>query len=156
MDSPRRSISKRGVVLLGCTLFLLLTIALSLADRIPAQLELADTRGTAAVSAVEDRLDIDLADRDDIPWETSELAHLVGYFSGMVLLGLTFRRRFGAGEVAVALFALSIALELAQPLLSSHRRFQMADITINALGVMTGLAVVVTLRAWRMGQARAR
>lgn len=137
-------------------MFLLLTIAFSLADRIPEQLSLADDRGTAAVSAVEDRLDVDIADRDDIPWETSELAHLVGYFSGMVLLGLTFRRRFGAGEIAVALFALSIGLELAQPVLSSHRRFEIEDITINALGVMSGLAVVVTYRVWRSTQARAR
>lgn len=97
------------------------------------------------VRGVEETLDADLVSRSDVPWERDEVAHLVGWGSVMVVVGLLFRSRRSLGDLAVGVFGASIAIELMQKLLTTTRRLEAEDISANALGVMVGLMFLVAL-----------
>lgn len=63
----------------------------------------------------------------------------------MLVVGMLFRTRRGLGDLAAGVFGASIAIELAQKLLTTTRRLEAEDISANALGVMMGLMVLVAL-----------
>lgn len=97
------------------------------------------------VRGVEDTLDVDLVSRSDVPWATDEIAHLVGWGSVMVAVGVLFRRRRTLGDLAVGVFAASIVIEFLQKVVTTTRQLEAEDISANALGVMLGLMFLVAL-----------
>ena len=97
------------------------------------------------VRGVEDTLDVDLVSRSDVPWAADEVAHLVGWGSVMLAVGLFFRRQRSLGDLAVGVFAASIAIEFLQKLLTTTRQLEAEDISANSLGVMLGLMLLVAL-----------
>lgn len=84
-----------------------------------------------------------MVSRDDVPWSVTQLAHLVGWCSGMVLIGLTVRWRWSSLTIAGALFAASVAIEVGQARFTSVRAFELDDIALHAVGIGAGLAVVI-------------
>lgn len=97
------------------------------------------------VRGVEETLDTDLVSRSDVPWERDEVAHLVGWGSVMIAVGMLFRNRRSLGDLAVGVFAASVSIEFMQKLLTTTRQLEAEDISANALGVMVGLMLLVAL-----------
>lgn len=125
--------------------FLVVAVAASLSDRAPSVLGAAARRVGLAGQGFEQRFHVDVVSRDDVPWSVTELAHLVGWGSGMVLIGLTARRRWSPLVIAGALLVTSVAIEVGQARFSSLRTFELDDIALNAVGIGAGLAVVVVV-----------
>lgn len=140
--APRRTRRWGAVVVAGA--FVLLTVAASLSDRVPSAMSRATSRLGQLGRAVEQRLDIDVVNRDDIPWSAMQLAHLLGWFGGMVLFGLMARRRWSPAAIAIALFAFGGVVEVGQARFSQVRTFELDDLAMNAIGILVGLGVVVT------------
>ena len=115
----------------------------SLSDSAPSRLDEAAGDGRDVASALEDRVGIDVVDRSDIPYSVMELYHLVGWFSGTVLIGLAAGRRFGVGEIAAAMFGASVLIEILQSTTTSIRAFELEDIGVNATGILVGLTFVL-------------
>lgn len=97
------------------------------------------------VRGVEDTLDADLVSRSDVPWAADEVAHLMGWGAVMCAVGLLFRNRRSLGDLAVGVFAASVAVELMQKAITTTRSLEAEDISANALGVMVGLMLLVAL-----------
>lgn len=106
------------------------------------------------VRGVEETLDTDLVSRSDVPWERDEVAHLVGWGSVMVAVGLLFRNRRSLGDLAVGVFAASITIEFMQKLLTTTRRLEAEDISANALGIMVALMFLVALERLKPPQVQ--
>lgn len=97
------------------------------------------------VRGVEETLDTDLVSRSDVPWEKDEVAHLVGWGSVMVFVGILFRSRRSLGDLAVGVFAASVGIEILQKLVTANRQLEAEDISANSLGVIVGLMFLVAL-----------
>ena len=132
-----------AVLAMACVVLVVLWFSLS-SRGLSAVGEAADG-ARVVVRGVEESLDADLVSRSDVPWERDEVAHLVGWGSVMVVVGLLFRSRRGLGDLAVGVFAASISIEFMQKLLTSTRRLEAEDISANSLGVMVGLMFLVAL-----------
>lgn len=118
---------------------------LSLSSRGLAAVGDAADGARVVVRGVESTLDADLVSRSDIPWAKDEVAHLLGWGSLTVVVGLVFRRQRSLSDLAVGVFAASIGIEFLQKLLTSTRQLEAEDISANSLGVMVGLMVLVAL-----------
>ncbi|MDH3705291.1 MAG: hypothetical protein OES57_04455 [Acidimicrobiia bacterium] len=122
--------------------FVAIAIVLSLSDRAPGLLRQLTDAGVAVWRRIEIAFAIDV-DRDAIPWTSDEIAHLMLWGGGMLILGLVLRTRVRPDRLAVALFASSLALEVLQALVTARRSLSLADSAANALGIMVGLSLVV-------------
>jgi|GEM_PF-1755897 len=106
------------------------------------------------VRGVEDSLDADLVSRSDVPWAADEVAHLLGWSTVMVFIGVLFRSRRSLGDLAVGVFGASIVIELLQKFATTSRQLEAEDISANSLGVMMGLVFLVALqRLWPLTPA---
>ncbi len=119
-----------------------LAIVVSLSDRAPDVGRRIADMVQDVWHRVETALAIDI-DREAIPWSADEIAHLLLWGGGMVLLGVALRNRYRPDRIAVGLFAASITLEILQVLVTAHRSLSLADGAANAVGIMLGLTVVV-------------
>lgn len=138
-----RLVATLGVLaMLGIVLVVLF---LSLSSRGFSAVDDAADGARVVVRGVEETLDADLVSRNDIPWERDEIAHLVGWGSVMVAVGLLFRSRRSLGDLAVGVFAASIVIEVLQKVVTTTRRLEAEDISANSLGVMVGLMSLVAL-----------
>jgi hypothetical protein len=99
--------------------------ALSLADRAPGRLETAASR-MHADGIVRDGL-------LGVGFDTAGHAVVWAVVTGAVLLGVG--RRMGLRRTAVAVFGLSLAIEVLQATSTSSRAFQFVDLTANAVGI---------------------
>lgn len=138
-----RTVAALGV--LAFALVLVVVLWLSLSSRGLSAVGDAADGARVVVRGVENSLDADLVSRSDVPWEKDEVAHLLGWGSLMLVVGVAFRSRRGLGDLAVGVFGASIAIEVAQKLLTTTRRLEAEDISANALGVMLALMVLVAL-----------
>lgn len=120
---------------------------LSLSDRAPAAVAEAKTVVKDIGSEAEDRAGIDVVDRTDIPAEFDKIGHAVMWGTGMLVLGLLFRRRFPPLIMAFLLTAISIGFELAQSSYTSSRALQPSDAVANAFGIGVAFVVVVFIGA---------
>ncbi len=101
------------------------------------------------VRGFEDSLETDLVSRSDVPWAADEVAHLLGWSTVMVMVGLLFRSRRSLGDLAVGVFGASVGIELLQKFVTTSRQLEAEDISANSLGVMMGLIFLVALeRLW--------
>lgn len=130
---------------LALAVLVLVVLYFSLSTRGFAAVGDAADGARVVVRGVEETLDTDLVSRSDVPWERDEVAHLIGWGSVMVVVGLLFRSRRSLGDLAVGVFGASIAIELMQKLFTSTRRLEAEDISANSLGVMLGLIFLVAL-----------
>ncbi len=149
-ESERRMKLILGI--LAVAAFGIVAITTSLSDRAPQALRKARERQGQVTTQIEETFDVDvrrIVDRNDIPFETDDILHLTGWMVGTIIVGTSLRRWVRIEELAVLVFAGSVAIELAQPMYSSTRQFQIGDITTNALGVMCGLTVIVILQRLR-------
>ncbi len=139
--SIRSAIGGLGIALAAITAVLLLS------DRAPSVLRRTFGSTAADLSArfnVEARAMLFLD--DGLP-ETDTLFH-IGLWAGVTLLvALTIWTWRGAAASALAAFAGSVALELAQGRFSSTRVVELRDIHANGLGVIVGLALALTCMA---------
>ena len=129
--------------LIGGT-FAVVAVVLSLSDVVPVVL-----RGVLDAAIVFWRrfelafgIDLDI-DQNAIPWSSDEIAHLVLWGGGMILVGLTLRHRQRSDRVAVGLFGASVLLEVLQAFVTASRSLTLSDAAANGLGIMLGLTVVV-------------
>jgi len=139
-----------GVV--AVVVFGIVAITTSLSDRAPQALRQARDTQAQVVDDIEETFDVDvrrIVDRNDIPFENDDILHLIGWASGTTLVGFALRRYIRIEEIAVIVFAGSVLIEVAQPIYSDTRVFQIGDITTNALGVMIGLTLIVILQRLR-------
>ena len=140
--TPRgRLVGALGVI--GTTLVIVTVLWLSLSDRGFGVVGDAADGARIVVRDVEDRLDTNIVNRSDIPWEADEVAHLLGWGGLMVVVGLMFRSRRSISDLAVGVFAASVCIEFLQKFLTTSRSLEAEDISANALGVMVGLMMLV-------------
>lgn len=132
-----------AVVVIGVAFGVLIVLWLSLSARGHGVVGDAADGARSVVREVESTLDTNIIDRSDVPWEADEVAHLVGWGSITIAVGVLLRNRRSAGEVAVAVFAASFGVEVLQKLVTSTRRMEAEDVSANALGVMLGLMLLV-------------
>lgn len=142
-SSSARVVAALGVVVMALTVIAVLWLSLS-ARGFSAVGDAADG-ARIVVRGVEGRLDTNIIDRSDVPWSADEVAHVLGWGSLTVLIGLVFRTRRGLGDLAVGVFAASIGIEFLQRFLTTSRSMEAEDVSANALGVMLGLMVLVAL-----------
>ncbi len=124
---------------------------LSMADRAPDLIHglLATTRDQA--HALEIRFGTDFVDRGDLPFEWDTMSHFMSWAAAGLLGHIMVRRRFSSVLLGLGLFAMSAAIEVAQPFLSSTRSLSLTDLTANGLGIILGIsmAAIVTRIAVR-------
>ena len=146
-ESDRRTRLILGIF--AVAMFAIVAVVTSLSDRAPNAIRNARDTQVQITQEIEETFDVDVSaivDRNDIPFETDDLLHLTGWTIGTILAGFALRRWVRVEELAVLVFAGSVAIEVAQPMYSDTRVFQIGDITTNALGVMCGLTVPVILQ----------
>lgn len=142
-----RLIATLGVLALAGVVMVVLWLSLS--SRGFSAVDDAADGARIVVRGVEDSLDADLVSRSDVPWAADEIAHLLGWGTVMVFVGLLFRNRRSLGDLAVGVFGASICIELLQKFLTTNRQLEAEDISANSLGVMLGLIFLVALeRLW--------
>lgn len=149
-ESERRLRLILGLLAVGA--FALVAVTTSLSDRAPQALRSARERQAQITDEIEETFDVDvrqIVDRNEIPFETDDILHLIGWTVGTIIVGTSLRRWIRIEELAVLVFAGSVLIEVAQPMYSATRQFQIGDITTNALGVMCGLTVIVILQRLR-------
>lgn len=138
-----RLIGALGVI--GTALVIITVLWFSLSARGLMVVEEAADGARTVVRDVEARLDTDIVNRSDVPWAADEVAHLLGWGGLMVLVGLLFRSRRSLSDLAVGVFAASVAIEFLQKFLTTSRSLEAEDISANALGVMVGLMMLVAM-----------
>jgi hypothetical protein len=137
---------------LAVVMFGIVAVTTSLSDSAPRALSKARETRSEITTQIEETFDVDvpsIVDRNDVPFETDDIMHLTGWTLGTILVGFSMRRWIRIEEVAVLVFIGSVCIEIAQPLWSTTRIFQIGDITTNALGVMCGLTVLVAYQRLR-------
>ncbi len=76
------------------------------------------------------------------PWHLDDSAlHALGWLAITLLVTLALRGAWARRNAAAGIALLSVAIEVLQPMLSSHRVFQVRDIAANVIGVAAGLAL---------------
>lgn len=146
-----------ALMVIAVALGVVAVLWLSLSSRGFAVVGDAADGARVVVRGVEGQLDTNLVDRSDIPWAADEVAHLLGWSSLMVIVGLGFRARRSLADLAVGLFAASIGIEVMQKVFISGRSMEAEDISANALGIMLGLMLLVALeRLWPAREPSAR
>ncbi len=151
LPAPSRTpLITRSNVTIAC--FVVLALSLSLSNRIPGVWRSAVNGFFAFGRTFERVFAVDFIDRGDIPWRPDEIGHLVFWGAGMIVVGLVGRRRWQADNVAVALFASSLAIEVLQGALSAQRTMSLSDAIANSTGIMLGLTVVVIARRLQDGR----
>ncbi len=142
-----RLVATLGVLALAAVVMVVLWLSLS-SRGFSAVGDAADG-ARIVVRGVEDSLDADLVSRSDVPWAADEVAHLLGWSTVMVFVGVMFRSRRSLGDLAVGVFGASICVEFLQKFLTTSRQLEAEDISANSLGVMMGLIFLVALeRLW--------
>ena len=82
-----------------------------------------------------------------LPDNSDKLEHLLAYFVLAACAVQLFAGRRALGLAAVGLVALGIGIEIAQGLLTTTRAADPRDAVANTLGVVLGMATVLT--PWR-------
>ena len=96
----------------------------------------------AAGRRVESESGVNLIDRDDIPGEADQIVHAFFWGSGMLLIGWVTRSRVPVLITALFVGAVSLAFELAQPVLSDTRAIESSDAVANLVGVAFAAGVL--------------
>lgn len=91
---------------------------------------------------VESESGVNLIDRDDIPGEADQIVHAFFWGSGMLLIGWVARNRIPILITGLIVGSISLAFELAQPVLSSTRAIEASDAVANLVGVAFASAVL--------------
>lgn len=129
---------------------------LLLSDRaLTAYDELVD-RGVHRAAEIRDRLGLhELVDRSDVPIGATSAGHVALCAGATLVAGLVLRHRARPWLVATVVFAAAAAFEAAQPLLSSSRQQESADLLANGAGVLVGfVALSLVLRIRRLRRSR--
>ena len=140
--SPLRPIVS-ALVVLGVVVGVLGVLWFSLSSRGPAVVGGAADQARDVVQGVESTLGTNIIDRSDIPWESDDVAHLVGWGSVTLAVGFLLRSRRSLGDIAVGVFAASFGIEVLQKLVTTSRNMSAEDVSANALGIMLALMVLV-------------
>lgn len=131
-----------------------LTTALLLSDRAPQLSSRFLRRGRELAGQLRDWSGVDV-ERSDVPLQAFEVGHVILFAFVMVVAGVVLRRRVRAWVLALAVFAVSAAVELVQPLVSNTRNQELHDLIANAVGVLLGwLALSLLLRIRRLRRSR--
>ncbi len=96
---------------------------------------------------------VDVIDRSDVPARTDQIGHAILWMTGTVVIGSLRLMRQPLGVVGLELAALSLASEIAQPLVSVNRGFEPGDALANLVGVGIGCGV---LAMWLLAQSTFR
>lgn len=149
MDAPTPAVRR----VLGATAivgFLALTVVLLWSDRAAAIFGMSDDLAAAFVRLFERRFDVQLIRPPDLPGEADQFGHAALWATGMMLAGFVLRKRYRVVAIAVGVGIVSVAFELAQPLLSSYRAIEQKDLVSNLTGVLIGAgATWLLIRAER-------
>lgn len=107
--------------------------------------------------SVEQRYDIDLIDRSDIPGQADQIGHALFWGTGMLLTGWLLRRRIPVAITALFVSGISLLFEFAQPILSATRVVEPSDAVANMVGIATATVALLGLLAglrWYRGDDR--
>lgn len=86
---------------------------------------------------------VDWLDRDSIPGTFDQIGHAALWGTGMLVLGLAFRRWIHPLATAVAITAISISFEFLQATATTSRKLDPGDAVANTVGVLIALVVVL-------------
>ena len=140
------AITPRNVAkFVAATCFVLATTVLLLADRSVSLVGTVHGFVVAAGRGIEQTLNIDVVDRSEIPGTTEQWGHAALWGSGMVLFGWLFRSRVPLAITALWLAGTSVAFEVAQPSLSTNRRFEPSDATANITGILIAILLLAPI-----------
>ena len=131
-------------------------VVLLLSDRAISEYDRAVDRGMSWAGDVQDRLGLeDVVGRGDIPVGATSAGHIVLCASATLVAGVVLRRRARPWLVATVVFAAAAAFEALQPLLSSSREQEAADLAANGIGALAGfVALTLVLRITRLRRSR--
>lgn len=108
-----------------------------------------------AARQVERTTMVDLVDRSDIPATLDQVGHAILWAVGTVTIGVALLGRRPILATAAGVGVISLFAELAQPVVSTHRGFELSDAVANLVGVGLGTVALValegTLRLARRG-----
>lgn len=82
-----------------------------------------------------------------LPDNSDKVEHLLAYFFLAALAVQVFQGRRALWLIAIALVLMGIGIEIAQGLLTAHRAADPRDALANTVGVLLGMATVLT--PWR-------
>lgn len=140
---------RRSFAGIGAAAFVLVAVVLSLSDRAPGAYGRTREAVWSVSARVRDHAGVDWFSRSDIPFASDHFGHVVLWATGTFLVGLALRSRWSLSRIAVASFAASVALELAQPVVTATRIVEWGDIVANGIGVVLGLAGLAALAVLR-------
>lgn len=129
--------------------FLLVALALTLADSAPAVLHIFRDTAQAFAHSLENRLGLDLK-RSYIPIRSDQAGHMLLWFTGTLIVGWTLKRHVPVTITTFFMCLISVASEFAQPIFSNTRIFAIADAAANVVGVgFAAIILYIAVGFWR-------
>ena len=133
---------QRFVAFLWVAAFGALAVVLLLSDRGGDAFTDVVNKVATVGRRLETEYGVDVIDRDDIPGDADDIVHAFFWGAGMLLIGWVARRRVPVIITALFVGAISLAFELAQPVLSATRGLEVSDAVSNLVGVAFATGVL--------------
>jgi hypothetical protein len=137
---------RRRILAAGCLLAVAVATAGALfSERAPGLYRRLSDRGVVELARLLEWAGVEHPDRSAIPFTRYLYGHVALFCVLTVVATVVLRRRARPVVVALAVFALSAAVELLQPVVTATRTQHVDDLVANGVGVLLGFVVASVL-----------